>query len=124
MSRIAEYASVLSGASSAALAGEHPADASLRSLLVHLAFSDGQVDASEFDLLQRLLPEQELGALLVWVDAESKRPLDLAGLRSTFPSPEDRRELIALAEAMAALDGHVHAGERRLLDKLRALVGG
>ena len=42
MNRIADYASILKREHSRPLAGSHPGDPALNSLLVHVAFADGQ----------------------------------------------------------------------------------
>ena len=124
MNRIADYASILKREHSRPLAGSHPGDSALNSLLVHVAFADGQVDDNEFSMLQQLMPGRELGELLVWVDAESKRPMDVDGLMKAFALTSQRMELLALAERMAAVDGRVDVGERALLDALRSVLKG
>ena len=124
MNRIADYASILKREHSRPLAGSHPGDPALNSLLVHVAFADGQVDDNEFSTLQQLMPGRELGELLVWVDAESRRPMDVDGLMKAFALPSQRKELLALAERMAAVDGRVEASEHDLIDTLRSVIEG
>ena len=122
MNRIAEYAAILKNDSAAPLAGSHPVDPHLRSLLVHIAFADGEVDGTEFALLDRLVPELDSGALLMWVAEEAQRPMDLEALLEAVPLPSDRRALVELAKHMARADGFVHEGEAQLVDLLKAMV--
>jgi uncharacterized membrane protein YebE (DUF533 family) len=122
MNRISQYIAILKRESTQPLQGSHPADAHLRSLLVHTAFADGQVDHNEFELLRLLVPEKDLGELLLWVDHESKRPMDLDTLLSEFATPSDRKALVVLAMLMSRADGHVDEGEAQLVDTLKALI--
>ena len=124
MNRIAEYASILKREHSRPLADSHPADPLLRSLLVHVAFADGQVDENEFGMLQQLIPGRELGELLVWVDVESKRSMDVEYLMGAFSSPSERQELIDLAELMSAVDGRIDPGETLLVATLKSIMQG
>jgi len=122
MNRIAQYAAVLAPGSADRLEGSHPADPHLRSLLVHMAFADGQVDENEFDLLGRVVPDLDTTALLMWVDAEARRPMDLQALLDHFEDPEDRQALVDLAKQMARADLQLHAGELQLIEMLTTLV--
>ena len=122
MSRIDQYAAILNREHSRPLAGEHHADPLLRRLLVHVAFADGQVDESEFDLLRQIVPDRSLGELLVWVDTESRTEMDVSALLRAFPFPSDRQDLLALANLMAAADGRIDPGETRLIDTLKSHI--
>jgi uncharacterized tellurite resistance protein B-like protein len=122
MSRIAQYRAILNKQHTQPLAGTHAADPLLRSLLVHVAFADGQVDEREFERLRQIIPGRELGALLGWVDTESRTDMDLPGLLRAFPFPSDRRALLDLAELMAAANGRIDPGEARLLDTLKSII--
>ena len=124
MNRIAQYASILRRQHTSPLAGSDPADPLLRSMLVHVAFADGQVDESEFEMLQQLVPGKELGELLVWVDVESKRDMDVDYLMGAFTLPSDRRALLELAELMAAVDGRIDPGEILLVETLKSIIVG
>jgi len=100
--------------------GSTPHDALLRSLVVHIAFADGQVSDAEFEVLQRVDPERSLGELLAWVAEEAERPLDLDALVAAFPEREDRRKLADFAERVLRRDAHFSSAEIAIAGRLRA----
>ena len=122
MGRIAEFAAVVKPGSAAVLAGSHPVDSLLLSLLVHTAFADGEVDQTEFDLLGRLMPALSPTERLMQVDQIARSALDLEALLAEFPAPSDRQALVALAKDMARTDRTIDIGEVQLIDMLKTLV--
>jgi len=122
MSRIDDWMTVFNDPKRRSLAGQDPADPALFSLLVHVAWADGQVVEAEFDLLQRLFPGHDLGVVLERVAAVSAEPLELPELMKHFAQQPDR--LLALAERMALRDHQVHEGEMALIQTLRRTLAG
>ena len=67
----------------------------LRTLLVHLFFTDLELDKGELALLGRVLPDVNLRD---YVLAAAARRLDLDRLAALFPDPSDRDDIVTLAE--------------------------
>ncbi len=122
MHRINHWLHVFNDPKRGSLVGHDPADPALFSLLVHVAWADGEVGEEEFDLLSRLFPGQDLGLVLENVAAVSAQPLELPELMNHFAHVPDA--LLALAERMALRDRQIHDGETELIDLLRRTLAG
>jgi len=122
MSRIQEFLDVLNTPTHT-VQGAHPQDALLLSVMVHVAFADGQVEENEFALLGRLAPEKDPSELMFWIAEEAHKPLDTAALAAAFPSPEDRERLLTFAGHMAWGDNHLEASEVQLIASLARALG-
>jgi hypothetical protein len=92
----------------------------LRSLLVHLFFIDHDLDKRELRLLERVLPE---GSVLAYVKTVAARKLDLARLAAVFPDPDDRRDIVQLAQHAAWGDEKLVRREQAVLDRLMEALG-
>lgn len=122
MSRIHDYLSALNDPAVTVRPG-HPHDPLLLSLMVHVAFADGEVEENEFALLGRLVPDKEPGELLMWVAAEAEKPLDLPALAAAFPEPQDREALLTFAGHMAWGDNQLETSEVQLIARLAQALG-
>jgi uncharacterized tellurite resistance protein B-like protein len=92
----------------------------LRSLLVHLMFIDHDLDKRELVLLQRVLPDTNARD---YVQAVAARKLDLERLAALFPDPDDRNDIVTLAEHAAWGDEKVVHRELAVLTRLIELLG-
>lgn len=110
MTRVEEWITAMSSPDGWLRLG-HPADAALLSLVVHAAFSDGQIQPEEFAVLERLLPGMESGAVLLLAATALEAPMDFRGLMAAVPEPPDRRRLVRLAAAMVWRDQRVARAE-------------
>lgn len=117
MGRVAEWLRVLQNKEEH-LTSTHPGDDALFSLLVHVAFADGLVEEDEFDLLTRVTPGAEMGAVLDRVSEEARQPMNFEGLLLALPNREDRDLLMKLATTMALSDHHVAVNESEFLQRL------
>ena len=88
----------------------------LRLLLVHVFFADLDFDKRELSLLQRVLPEGDDAR--EYVKTWAARGLDLDRLAELFPDPQDRADIVKLAEHAVWGDDKVHARERGLIERL------
>jgi len=122
MNRIDHWMQVFNDPKRGSLVDQDPADPALFSLLVHMAWADGQVGEEEFDLLTRLFPGQDLGLVLESVAEASDQPLELSELMNHFAHVPEA--LLALAERMALQDGKIHHGETKLIELLRRTLSG
>jgi hypothetical protein len=87
----------------------------LRTLLVHLFFTDLDLDKGELALLGRVLPDVNIRE---YVQTAALRRLDLDRLAALFPDPVDRDDIITLAEHAVWGDDRVEREEWDLVDRL------
>ncbi len=118
MSRVEEYFRLLRNRSRSRITPGEPDDDALLALLVHMAFSDGDVHDQELAFLHRMLPGRDPEALRTWVRDVTSVPLPFEAIASALPSPDDRWKGLRFAARMAWSDGEVHPNERSLLDQL------
>jgi uncharacterized tellurite resistance protein B-like protein len=118
MTRVDDFLDLVDNPARQALTPGHPADDALLALLVHVAFSDGEVDAGELAFLQRVLPGRDGGELVAWVQQVAAFPLDLDAVAAALPSAEERWKALRFAVRMAYKDGSVQDEERALLRDL------
>ncbi|MET0385942.1 MAG: hypothetical protein ABW321_08280 [Polyangiales bacterium] len=93
---------------------------SLRVLLVHLFFIDLDFDKRELAMLARVLPAGDVRAYVALV---AGRRLDLARLASLFPDPDDRRDIVRLANHAVWGDAKGEPRELALLARLADALG-
>lgn len=118
VTRVDDYLGLVDDPGRRALTPGHPADDALLALLVHVAFSDGDVDEREIAFLQRVLPGREHDAMVTWVKQVGAHPLDLAAVAAALPSAEERWKGLRFAARMAWKDGAIQEEERALLARL------
>jgi uncharacterized tellurite resistance protein B-like protein len=92
----------------------------LRTLLVHLVFVDMDLDRREMDILARAFPE---GDLREHIKKAASRRLNLERLAALFPDPDDREDIVTLAEHVVWGDSNVDRRERDVLDRLIEKLG-
>jgi hypothetical protein len=88
---------------------------------VHLFFIDHDLDKRELALLERVLPSTT--SARDYVKLVAARKLDLERLAVLFPDPEDRTDIVTLAEHAVWSDEKVELRERSLLDRLTEVLG-
>jgi len=118
MTRVDDYLNLVDDPGRRALTPGHPADDALLALLVHVAFSDRAIDASELAFLQRVLPGREEAQLTAWVEQVGAIPLDMQAVAQALPTPEERWKGLRFAARMAWKDGAIQDEERALLESL------
>lgn len=93
----------------------------LLTLLVHMFLADRRLDKGEVALISRLLPEGQEAE--PYIEALSKRELDLDRLAALFPDLADRDDIITLAEHAVWGDDEVDPREWDFVDKLVEKLG-
>jgi uncharacterized membrane protein YebE (DUF533 family) len=93
----------------------------LLTLVAHLFFADGRLERGEIELVQRLIPPS-LDASS-YIEELTKRPLDLARIAEEFPDPQDRDDVVTLAEHAVWGDDDVDSREWDLVDQLVEALG-
>ncbi|MFK7928262.1 MAG: DUF533 domain-containing protein [Myxococcota bacterium] len=120
MNRVDEYLNLVDNPTSHALTPGHPADDAMLALLVHVAFSDGQVSESELAFLDKVLPGREPEQLVAWIEQVCAHPLDIQAVAAALPTAEERWKALRFAARMAWKDGAIDTGETALLQELAA----
>ena len=92
----------------------------LRTVIVHVFYADEHIDDSEVALLERVLPDVDAREYL---EAARNRELDLERIATLFPDPEDRDDIITLAEHAVWGDNRVDSSEWDIVDKLVETLG-
>ena len=118
MTRVDDFLELVDNPARQALTPGHPADDALIALLVHTAFSDGDVDDEELDFLQKVLPGRDRGQLATWARQVGSQPLQVAAVAAALPTVDERWKGLRFAARMAWKDGEVHSQERELLSNL------
>jgi uncharacterized membrane protein YebE (DUF533 family) len=112
MSRIAEFLQAAKPDAKEPLQGSHPSDQVFRSLLAHLAFSDGTIQQEEFTLLRRVFPGASDTQIMNWVINETDGPIDFSSLSRVCKSERERLDCLRFATQMAAMDGVITLDEK------------
>lgn len=123
MASLDDFLDLVDNPARQALSPGNPADDALLALLVHVAFSDGEVDEGELAFLSRVLPGRDSRELLAWIHQVGAHPLDLQAVAAALPGPEQRWKALRFAARMACKDGTIQAEERELLSRLVASLG-
>jgi uncharacterized membrane protein YebE (DUF533 family) len=93
----------------------------LLTLLVHMFYADSRLDQREVALLERVLPSGVDAPS--YIEEANQRPLDLDQLASLFPDPNDRDDIVTLAEHAVWGDDEVDPREWDFVDKLVEKLG-
>jgi hypothetical protein len=118
MTRVDDFLELVDNPARQALTPGHPADDALIALLVHTAFSDGDVDDEELDFLQKVLPGRDRADLANWARQVGAQPLKIDAIAAALPTADERWKGLRFAARMAWKDGEVHSQERELLANL------
>lgn len=123
MTRVDDFLELVDNEARQALTPGHPADDALLALLVHVAFSDHEVDEGELAFLQRVLPGRDPDELKAWVEQVGAHPLDIQAVARALPSTEERWKGLRFAARMAWKDGDLQEQEQELLRQLASGLG-
>ena len=118
MSRVAEYLALIEQPGHPPIRGEHPHDAPLLSLLVHLAYSDGIVQDDELALLSRIRPDLDVAGVMEWAAGVAGQSFDPRKMAAAIPDSSERWTTLQLATRMVCMDGDVAIEEMGILRDL------
>ncbi len=105
-----------------ALDPRRPSDEALLTLLVSMAFSDGDVHPDELAFLAKLRPDlPDLASVQAWARSAA-RPLDVAELTRAIADPDDQWKALRFAARMAWKDGRLAVEERQELQVLARVL--
>ena len=115
-----ELIRVLEDPSAPSLTQHDEGSLALLTLLAHVYFADGHVDEGELVQLRRLTSAEDVQARLAELAAA---PHDLDRLAALYPDPQDRDDIITLAEHAVWGDDEVDGAEWDLIDQLVEKLG-
>jgi uncharacterized membrane protein YebE (DUF533 family) len=98
-------------------------DALLMRMLAHMFHADDDVARGELAVFARLVGTMDEEELREYLDDLVEQPLDYKELARAFPDPNDRDDIVTLAEHGIWGDGRVERGEVDMLEDLMEALG-
>jgi len=123
MSRLDDFESIITGDGARSISGTDPVDAWVLKVVAHAGFADESYAQEEFDVLERIMPDKDVGEIMDFMVAESERPLDLQALKTAITSAGDRGALVRIAQHLIAADREVKPAEERFVADLKKALG-
>jgi uncharacterized tellurite resistance protein B-like protein len=123
MGRPRAYLDVLDDPSAAPIGKPTGPDALLMRMLAHMFHADQDVTRSELAVFARLVGPLEEETLREYLGDLVSQPLDYAELAQAFPDPQDRDDIVTLAEHGIWSDNRVEHGEVDMIEALMEALG-
>jgi uncharacterized membrane protein YebE (DUF533 family) len=98
-------------------------DALLMGMLAHMFHADHDVARSELAVFSRLVGPMDEEELREYLDDLVEQPLDYDELARAFPDPQDRDDIVTLAEHAIWSDDRVERGEVDMIEDLMEALG-
>ena len=92
-------------------------------MVARCGFADEEYAQEEFDVLEKIMPDKDVGEIMDFMVAESERPLDLAKLKAAITSGSDRAALVRIAQHLIGVDREVKPAEERFVADLKKALG-
>lgn len=122
MGRPRAYLDVLDDPSAPPLGKPTGPDALLMGMLAHMFHADDDVARSELAVFVRLVGPMDDKQLRAYLDDLVAQPLDYQALARAFPDPQDRDDIVTLAEHAIWSDNRVEHGEVDMIEDLMAAL--
>lgn len=123
MGRPRAFLDVLDDPSAAPIGKTSGPDALLMRMLAHMFHADHDVTRSELAVFARLVGPLEEETLREYLGDLVAQPLDYAELAQAFPDPQDRDDIVTLAEHGIWSDNRVEHGEVDMIEALMEALG-
>lgn len=123
MGRPRAFLDVLEHPHAEALGRPSGSDELLLRMLAHLFYADDDVTPAELAVLARLAGPMDDEALREYVEDLAERPLDYDELARAFPDPQDRDDIVTLAEHAIWGDDRIERGEVDMIEDLMEALG-
>ncbi|MCA9710633.1 MAG: TerB family tellurite resistance protein [Myxococcales bacterium] len=123
MGRPRDFLDILEDPKAAPLGERRPGDELLLGLLAHMLYADGEVTSDELRVVGRLTGRTDDEELREYLDELGERPLDYDELARAFPDPQDRDDIVTLAEHAIWGDDRVEGREVDLIEDLMEALG-
>ena len=113
-----KFIDVLENSAKSALVDRDEGGELLLRLIVHTFFADNELAAGEVALMQRLLGEMDEAEVREHVHELASRGMDFDRLAQIFTDPQDRDDVLTLAEHAVWGDERIEREEMDVLDKI------
>lgn len=123
MGRPRAFLDVLDDPSVAPIGKPSGPDALLMRMLAHMFHADDDVARSELAVFARLVGSRDDEELREYLDDLVEQPLDYGELARAFPDPQDRDDIVTLAEHGIWGDDKVERGEVDMIEDLMEALG-
>ena len=123
MGRPRAFLDVLDDPAAAPLGELSGTDALLMRLLAHMFHADDELSRAELEVFSRLVGPKDEEELREYLDDLVEQPLDYAELARAFPDPQDRDDIVTLAEHGIWSDNRVERGEVDMIEDLMEALG-
>ncbi len=123
MGRPRAYLDVLDDPSAAPIGKPAGPEALLMRLLAHMFHADDDVARGELAVFARLVGPLDEADLREYLDDLVEQPLDYHELARAYPDPQDRDDIVTLAEHAIWGDDRVERGEVDMIEDLMAALG-
>ena len=107
MSRLDDFESIITGGGTRSISGTDPLDSWVLKVVAHAGFADEAYAQEEFDVLERIMPDKDVGEIMDFMVAESETPLDMQALKAAVTSPGDRGALVRIAQHLIPLEAPI-----------------
>jgi len=98
-------------------------DALLMRLLAHVFHADDELGSAELAVFARLVGPGDEEELREYLEDLVEQPLDYAELARVFPDPQDRDDIVTLAEHGIWGDDRIERGEVDMIEDLMEALG-
>ena len=123
MSRPRAFIDVLVDPAAAPLGKPTGPGAQLMRLLAHMFYADGDIASAELDVFGRILGSSDQEELREYLEDLVESPLDYEEIARLYPDPQDRDDIVTLAEHAIWGDRRVEEGEVDILEDLMEALG-
>jgi uncharacterized membrane protein YebE (DUF533 family) len=123
MGRPRAFLDVLEDPAAAPLGKPSGPEALLMRLLAHMFYADDDVAIAELAVFARLVGPIDEEELREYLEDLVERPLDYDELARVFPDPQDRDDIVTLAEHAIWGDDRVERGEVDMIEDLMEALG-
>jgi uncharacterized membrane protein YebE (DUF533 family) len=123
MGRPRAFLDVLEDPAAAPLGKPTGSDALLMRLLAHMFYADDDVASAELAVFSRLVGPMDEEDLREYLEDLVERPLDYDELARLFPDPQDRDDIVTLAEHAIWSDARIERGEVDMIEDLMEALG-
>ena len=119
MSRLDDFESIITGGGTRSISGSDPIDSWVLKVVAHAGFADETYAQEEYDILERIMPDKDVGEIMEFMVAESEQPLDLQALKAAITSAGDRGALVRIAQHLIGADREVKPAEELFVADLK-----
>ncbi len=123
MGRPRQFIDILEDPKAGPLGDRKPGDELLLGLFAHMFYADDSVSSAELAVFGRLTGRTDEDELKEYLDDLTEEPLDYQELANAFPDPQDRDDIVTIAEHAIWGDDRIERGEIDMIEDLMEVLG-